>query len=84
MKKEQMILGERLETLCKEKGMSYYALSDSSTVPLNTLMHILHGKTKNPGFFTIVKLCDGLGVSLDEFCEMATLVEHLQENEELS
>ncbi|MBQ8626357.1 MAG: helix-turn-helix transcriptional regulator, partial [Agathobacter sp.] len=49
------------------KGMSYYTLSYRSTVPLTTLLHILDGSTKNPGILTIIKLCDGLGISLQEF-----------------
>lgn len=66
-KKAQKILVERIDGLCKEKDMSYYALSYKSTIPLSTLIHIMDETTKNPGIFTIMKICDGLGVSLPEF-----------------
>lgn len=64
---EQKILVNRIQHLCKEKGMSYYSLSYRSTVPLTTIMHILDCSTKNPGIFTIAKICNGFGISLKEF-----------------
>lgn len=69
--KEQKELAKRIEYLCNEKGMSHYRLSFKSAVPMTTVDNILRGKTKNPGIFTIMKLCNGLGVSIEEFfdCE---------------
>lgn len=67
MRKEQKILIKRINELCKEKGISYYTLSYKSTVPLTTLTHIMNGSTHNPGIFTIIKICDGLDVTLQEF-----------------
>ncbi|MCI6005691.1 MAG: helix-turn-helix transcriptional regulator [Blautia sp.] len=65
--REQHLLSDRIKTLCEEKNMSYYSLSYRSTVPITTIMNIVHCTTKNPGIFTIVKLCDGLGVTIQEF-----------------
>ena len=39
--KAQDMLVERINNLCKEKGLSYYTLSYRSAVPLTTLMHII-------------------------------------------
>ena len=66
-KKAQEILIARINELCKNDGVTYYTLSYRSTIPLTTLMHIMDGTTKNPGIFTLMKICDGLGVSLSEF-----------------
>ena len=66
-KKAQEILIARINELCKNDGVTYYTLSYRSTIPLTTLMHIMDGTTKNPGIFTVMKICDGLGVSLSEF-----------------
>ena len=63
----QQLIIDRIKDLCREKNMSYYMLSYRSTVPLTTLLHILDGSTKNPGIFTILKLCNGLGISIIEF-----------------
>jgi transcriptional regulator with XRE-family HTH domain len=47
--------------------MSYYMLAYRSTVPLTTIMHILNGKTRNPGIFTLIKICNGLDITIAEF-----------------
>ncbi|NBJ92723.1 helix-turn-helix domain-containing protein [Parablautia muri] len=64
---EQNILVERINNLCKEKRMTYAALSFRSEVPMTTLMHIVDKSTANPGILTVGKLCDGFGVTLKEF-----------------
>ena len=66
-KKAQKILIKRINKLCKEKDISYYTLSYKSTIPLSTLLHIMDASTKNPGIFTIMKICDGLGITLQDF-----------------
>lgn len=68
--KEQKILAERIISLCKERHMSYYLLSYKSTVPITTILNIVNCITKNPGVFTIIKLCDGLGVTIQEFFDI--------------
>ncbi len=65
--REQKILAKRINVLCRERKMSYYSLSYKSTVPITTIMNIVHCITKNPGIFTIIKLCDGLGITIQEF-----------------
>lgn len=66
-KDKQKVLADRINALCKKRGISYYSLSYKSTVPLTTLLHIVDGSTKNPGIFTIVKICEGLDITLKEF-----------------
>lgn len=65
--KAQDMLVERINNLCKEKRMTYYALSYASAVPMTTLMHIVDKSTVNPGVLTIGKLCEGFGITLKEF-----------------
>lgn len=82
MKKEQEILVDRLNQLCKERSYSYYILAYKSSVPLSTLMHIMEGRVKNPGIFTIIKICSGLGITLGELFspeELAGILESLEE-----
>ena len=64
---EQDFLVQRIVELCAEKNMTRYKLSYKSTVPLTTITNILNGKSQNPGVFTIMKICDGLDIGLDEF-----------------
>lgn len=42
-------------------------LSYKSTVPMTTLMHIINCSTKNPGIFTIIKICNGLDITIKDF-----------------
>ncbi|MCI8925702.1 MAG: XRE family transcriptional regulator [Lachnospiraceae bacterium] len=65
--KAQELLVERINYFCKEKRMSYYALSYESAVPMTTLMHIIDKSTVNPGILTLGKLCEGFGITLKEF-----------------
>lgn len=67
MKEEQKILVNRINDLCKQFGLSYYTLSYKSGVPLSTLMHLMDGTVKNPGIYTIVRLCAGMRITLAEF-----------------
>ena len=66
----QKLLIQRIDDLCRKKGLGYYELSYRSAIPLSTLMHIMDGTTKNPGIFTILKICEGLNISLVEFLQI--------------
>lgn len=65
--KMHAILVERIENLCKEKGISIYQLALETEIPMTTFMHIIDGTSKNPGIFTVMKICEGLEISLSEF-----------------
>ncbi len=65
--KRQTMISNRIKELCRKEEISFYTLSYKSAVPMTTLMHILDGSTKNPGFFTIVKICNGLNVTVKDF-----------------
>lgn len=67
MQYQQKILANRINDLCKRQGLSYYSLSYKSTVPLTTLLHIVDGSTKNPGILTVIKICEGLNISVRDF-----------------
>lgn len=60
-------LANRIKYLCKKNNISYYSLSYKSTVPITTLMHIVNATTKNPGIFTIIKICNGLDITIRDF-----------------
>lgn len=64
---EQKKLAKRIDYLCQKQGISYYKLAYRSAVPITTLMHIIDCSTKNPGIFTIIKICDGLNMTIKEF-----------------
>lgn len=57
----------RIFQLLGEKQMSIYRLSIESAVPSSTIKNILYGKSVNPGIVTIKMLCDGFGISINDF-----------------
>ena len=57
----------RIFQLCEEKRMAIYKLSVKSSVAPSTIKNILYGKSRNPGVVTLKMICDGFGVTLEEF-----------------
>ncbi|MBQ9734817.1 MAG: helix-turn-helix transcriptional regulator [Clostridia bacterium] len=57
----------RAKQYLKEKGYKYSKLSELSGVPTSTLNNIFRGHTKNIGLLNVSKICEGLGVSMQEF-----------------
>lgn len=82
MKKFQIALINRINYLCNEKNYSYYTLAYKAGMSLTTLMNIMDGNTKNPGVFTIYKICTGLGISLHDFFNDKEFKELISEMEE--
>lgn len=62
-------IGQCLSEACSERGMTFYCLARNSGVPLTTLMHIVDGSTKNPGIYTIMRLCDAMELPMASFIE---------------
>lgn len=57
----------RILQLCEQKKMTIYKLAVESAVAPSSIKNILYGKSKNPGIVTIKMLCDGFGITLNEF-----------------
>lgn len=60
-------VANRLVQLSGEKGLTINKLASVSAVAPSTVKNILYGKSKNPGIVTIKFICDGLGITLNEF-----------------
>ena len=61
------IVKNRILQLCEKKHFTIYRLSVESAVSPSSIKNILYGKSKNPGIVTIKMLCDGFGITLNEF-----------------
>ncbi len=57
----------RVNQVCEEKGYTSYNLAYKSSMPLTTLTHMLDGSSTNPSLYNIIKICDGLDMTLAEF-----------------
>lgn len=66
-----MTIGEavrqRIIQLCQERDISINKLSSMSGVTQSTVNNIISGRNNSATVSTIKKLCDGLGITIDEF-----------------
>ena len=60
-------VANRIIELCQERNMTINGLARLSALPPSTLKNIVNGVSQNPGIVTIKKLCDGLGISIEDF-----------------
>ena len=58
---------ERILQLCKEENLSVNKLSSMSGVTQSTVNNIVSGRNHSTTISTIKKLCDGLGITMEEF-----------------
>ena len=58
---------ERILELCREYNISVNKLSDMSGVTQSTVNNIVSGRNNSTTVSTIQKLCDGLGITIEEF-----------------
>ena len=66
-----MTIGEavrlRILDLCKERDLTINKLSSMSGVTQSTVNNIVSGRNNSATISTIKKLCDGLGITIEEF-----------------
>lgn len=58
---------ERILQLCREESISINKLSSISGVTQSTVNNIVSGRNHSTTISTIKKLCDGLGITIEEF-----------------
>ena len=58
---------QRIIQLCQERDISINKLSSISGVTQSTVNTIVSGRNNSATVSTIKKLCDGLGITIDEF-----------------
>ena len=66
-----MTIGEavrqRIIGLCQERDISINKLSSISGVTQSTVNNIVSGRNNSATICTIKKLCDGLGITIEDF-----------------
>ena len=61
------VVRERILELCRERDISINRLSSMSGVTQSTVNNIVSGRNRSTTISTIKKLCDGLGITIEEF-----------------
>lgn len=57
----------RIMQLCEERELSVNKLSNISGVTQSTVNNIVSGRNRSATISTIKKLCDGFGITIQEF-----------------
>ena len=70
---------ERILELCEEYRISPNKLSVMSGVTQSTVNNIIGGRNKSTTISTIKKLCDGLGITIQEFFQSELFLDLEQE-----
>lgn len=63
---DEKYITKRIRQLCEKKHMSMYALSKRSGISQSSLSNLMK-RGSTPSFFTLDKICDGLGITLAQF-----------------
>ena len=58
---------ERIIEICRERDISVNKLSTISGVTQSTVNNIVSGRNNSATVSTIKKLCDGLGITIQDF-----------------
>ena len=57
----------KINKICNEREISINKLASICCLTQSTVQHLVDNTSKNPKLLTIVRLCDGLGISVKEF-----------------
>ena len=60
-------VAKRIVELCNDRDIAINALANLSGVSPSTIYSMLNEKSQNPGVVSLKKLCDGLGITIEEF-----------------
>ena len=60
-------MSRKLLKICEERDISINKLATICLLTQSTVQNIIEGNSSNPKLLTIVRICDGLGITLEEF-----------------
>lgn len=60
-------IAKKINKICNERSISVNKLASMSLLTQSTVQHLVNGESKNPKLLTIIRICDGLGMTLQEF-----------------
>lgn len=70
---------DRILELCRQRDISVNKLSTISGVTQSTVNNIVSGRNNSTTVSTVKKLCDGLGITIEEFFKSEVFRELEQE-----
>lgn len=67
--KTQSAVAKRLNKIMIDRGISQYALSKVMLTDQSTIKHILHEEYQSIRLDTLIKICDALNMTVQEFLD---------------
>lgn len=58
---------KRIVELCEQRAISFNKLSGMCGITQSTINNIVGGRNKSTTISTIKKICDGLGITINDF-----------------
>lgn len=63
---DEKYIANRIKELCDKKHMTMYALSQKTGISQSSLSNLMK-RGSTPTFYTLDRICDGLGITLPQF-----------------
>ena len=63
---DEKYIANRIKELCDRKQMTMYALSKKTGISQSSLSNLMK-RGSTPTFYTLERICDGLGITLPQF-----------------
>ena len=63
---DEKYIANRIKELCDKKQMTMYALSKKTDISQSSLSNLMK-RGSTPTFYTLNRICDGLGITLAQF-----------------
>lgn len=60
-------IAQKILNIIKEKDITINKLANICCLTQSTVDSLINGKSKNPKLLTIVRICDGLNITLKDF-----------------
>ncbi len=60
-------ISQKILKICDEKNISINKLAAICCLTQSTVQSLIDGKSKNPKMLTIIRICEGLDISLRDF-----------------
>jgi transcriptional regulator with XRE-family HTH domain len=62
-------IAKRIDEYIFARGITLYKLAKDSCLPIATLQNLYRGHTKSPTVTVLLKICNGLNVTIEEFLD---------------
>jgi len=60
-------ISKKILNICAEKDITPNKLAVICCLTQSTVQNLVNGKSKNPKLLTIIRICEGLNISLKDF-----------------